>query len=115
MFFKKNKQKTYKHLPKEYEKTYFEDGVREACLFRSLIREDKLRVIVEVTEIHTFGCNEKGKFVELPTIKHHRFYIVGKVIEPFEETLLLNYSDENGNLASKRVYCGSERYSLIGL
>jgi len=113
--FQKNKQKTYKYLPKNYEKAYFEDGVRKSCLFRSLIREDNLQVIVEVTEIHTFGCNEKAKFIELPMIKHHRFYIVGKVIEPFEDTLLLNYIDENGNLASERVYCGSGRDLLIGV
>lgn len=108
MLFRKNKKETYV-------KTYFEKGVREACLSRSLIREDKFQVIVEVTEIHTFGFNGKGKNIELPVIQHRRFFIVGKTLEPFQMYLLLNFRDENGHLDSQRVYYGTDGSFLIGV
>lgn len=115
MLFRKNKQKTYSIRPEDYEETYFEKGIREACLFRSLIREDKFQVIVEITEIHKFGCNKKGKFIELPVIQHRRFLVIGKAVEQFQIPLLLNFRNENGNLDSQRVYCSTDGSFLIGI
>lgn len=108
MIFKKNKQKTYRALPENYSKTYFEDGVKKAVLFRDIIHKDELQVISEITETHTYGCNEKGKFIELPVIMNRRFFVIGEPIKPFSGTLLLSI-----DFGCCRVYCSSDLKSLI--
>lgn len=108
MLFKKNKQKTYKVLPKNYSKTYFEDGVKKAVLFRGIITKDELNVISEITETYTFGCNENGKFIELPVIINRRFFIIGEKVKHFNDTLLLSV-----NCGCCRVYCSNDCKSLI--
>lgn len=108
MFFRKAINKIYRTCPAEYTKTYFEDGVKNAVLFRSIICEDELSVISEVTEIHTFGCNEKGKFIELPKVVNRRFFIVGERVKPFNGTLLLSVCGVCYN-----VYSAGDGNSLI--
>lgn len=108
MSFTKNKQRTYRTLPGEYSKTYFEDGVKKAVLFHDIIRKDELEVVSEITETHTYGCNEKGKFIELLVIINRRFFVIGESIKPFCGTLLLSIDS-----GCYRVYCSSDLKSLI--
>lgn len=108
MIFKKNKKKTYRALPRNYSKTYFENGVKKAVLFRDIIRKDELEVISEITETHTYVCNENGKFIELPVIINQRFWVIGETIKPFDGILLLSVGS-----GCCRVYCSSDLKSLI--
>ena len=67
-------------------------------------------MISEITETHIFGCNEKGKFIELPVTINRRFFIIGEKIKHFDNALLLSVDGE-----CCRVYWADDGKSLISL
>lgn len=108
MLFRKARNKTYRTCPAEYTKTYFEDEVKKAVLFRNIISKEELDLVAEITETHTFGCDEAGKFIELSVIVNRKFFVIGECVTPFENTLLLSV---DGGCC--RVYFANGGKSLI--
>lgn len=86
----KKQAKILRACPTDYTKTYFENDVKKATLFRNIICKKELYLVAEITETHTFGCNQKGEFVEFPVIINRRFVVIGERVTPFENTLLLS-------------------------